>query len=133
MKVQMVDENGKVVQEFEMADPEPRPPVESIDPLQTKMCTVICNYFATGEGVMRAVMYTRGYGPHKDRKENARDNFARKYGRYYAAGCEVHDGMVFDFPGSESLVSEHLKKTLLDFVRDAGGLEYDACLHYNFS
>lgn len=106
---------------------------DNLDPLKTNMCTVIINYFATGEGVTSAVMYTRGYGPHADRKKNALENAARVFGEYYAAGAEVYDGMVFNFPGSELLVSEMLKNKLINFVRDAGGLEYSASMHFNFS
>ena len=104
-----------------------------VDPLTTKMCTVTCVYSATGEGVTYIVMYTRGYGHHEDRRQNALALFTKKYGTFFAARATVHDGMVFDFPGSHLLVSESLKETLLDFVRDAGGLEYDASFTFNFS
>lgn len=112
--------------ELEMKDAAP------VDPLTTKMCTVTCDYSATGEGVTYIVMYTRGYGHHEDRRQNALGRFTEKYGTFFAAGATVHEGMVFDFPGSHFLVSEKLKETLLDFVRDAGGLEYDASFTFNF-
>lgn len=104
-----------------------------IDPLKTKMYTVVLDYGATGEGTTLCVMYTRGYGPHDDRAKNALLNFSEKFGSYYAMGAVVYSGMVFDFPRSALLVSETLKTTLMDFVRDAGGLEYSASIHYNFS
>jgi len=97
------------------------------------MYTVICEYYATGEGIFRAVMYTRGYGPSDSGLENARESFAKKFGSYYATCAEVHKGLVFEFPGSETLVSEGLKRQLLAFVRDAGGLEYEASFYANFS
>lgn len=125
------DQYGNV-KEVEVADPAPLIN-DNTDPLKTNMCTVIINYFATGEGITSAVMYTRGYGPHTDRKKNALENAARVFGEYYASGAEVYDGMVFNFPGSESLVSETLKTKLINYVRDAGGLEYNACIHVNFS
>lgn len=97
------------------------------------MFTVILSHSATGEGSFKAVMYTRGYGQHYDRRKNALENFESKYGPYYAMGAEVHDGMVFDFHGRETLVSDKAVELLKDFAVDAGGLEYTASLHFNFS
>jgi hypothetical protein len=131
MKIQFQDLNGNIT-EIEVNEPE-LPAVETIDPLKTNMCTVIMQYSATGEGMTYAVMYTRGYGSHDSRKRNALDNFAREFGEYYAAGAKVYDGMVFDFLGSHLLVTESLKTMLIDYVRNAGGLEYHASIHYNFS
>jgi hypothetical protein len=131
MKLQFKDLNGNIT-EIEVADPV-LPANENIDPLKTNMCTVIMQYFATGEGTTYAVMYTRGYGPHADRKKNALDNFVLQFGEHYAFGAEVYDGMVFDFPGNMLLVSESLKRSLINSVRDAGGLEYHASYHVNYS
>lgn len=131
MKLNFEDQHGNVT-EIEVNEPE-LPAIETVDPLKTNMCTVIMQYGATGEGTTYAVMYTRGYGPHADRKKNALDNFIRQFGEFYSYGAEVHDGMVFDFHGSHLLVSENLKTALIDFVRDAGGLEYHASIHMNFS
>lgn len=131
MILKFEDQYGNV-KEIEVADPALLVN-DNTDPLKTNMCTVIINYFATGEGITSAVMYTRGYGPHEDRKKNALENAARVFGEYHAFGAEVYDGMVFDFPGSDLLVSETLKTKLIDFVRDAGGLEYHASIHVNFS
>ncbi len=131
MKVQFIDRYGNV-KDVEVADPAPLIN-DNTDPLKTNMCTVVIDYFATGEGITSAVMYTRGYGPHEDRKKNALENAARVFGEYLASGAGVYDGMVFNFPGSELLVSETLKAKLINYVRDAGGLEYNACIHVNFS
>jgi hypothetical protein len=109
------------------------PAVETVDPLKTNMYTVQMHYGATGEGTTYAVMYTRGYGPNTDPKKNALEEFARVFGEYYAHGAEVHNGMVFDFYGSHLLVSESLKTSLINSVRDAGGLEYYASYHVNYS
>jgi hypothetical protein len=131
MKIQFQDRYGNI-KEVEVNEPE-LPPIETIDPLKTNMYTVEMHYSATGEGVTYAVMYTRGYGPHADPKKNALEAFARMFGAYYAASAVVHNGMVFDFYGSHLLVSENLKTMLIDYVRNAGGLEYHASIHYNFS
>lgn len=131
MKLIFEDQQGNVT-EIEVNEPE-IPTIETIDPLKTDMCTVIMQYGATGEGTTYAVMYTRCYGLHADRKDNALNNFTRVFGEFYADMAEVHTGMVFDFHGSHLLVSENLKAALIDFVRDAGGLEYHAFIHINFS
>ena len=131
MKLNFEDQHGNVT-EIEVNEPE-LPAIETVDPLKTNMCTVIMQYGATGDGTTYAVMYKRGYCPHADRKKNALDNFIRQFGEFYSYGAEVHDGMVFDFHGSHLLVSENLKTVLIDFVRDAGGLEYHASIHMNFS
>jgi hypothetical protein len=112
MKIQFQDLNGNIT-EIEVNEPE-LPAVETVDPLKTNM-------------------YTRGYGPNTDPKKNALEEFARVFGSYYAIGAVVHNGMVFDFYGSHLLVSESLKTMLIDYVRNAGGLEYHASIHYNFS
>lgn len=125
------DQFGNVKQ-IEVAEPVPLVN-DNVDPLKTDMYTVVIDYFATGEGSTTAVMYTRGYGPHADRKKNALENAARVFGEYLASGAEVYDGMVFNFPGSDLLVSETLKAKLINYVRDAGGLEYNAYIHVNFS
>jgi hypothetical protein len=131
MKIQFQDLNGNIT-EIEVNEPE-LPAVETVDPLKTNMYTVQMHYGATGEGATYAVMYTRGYGPNTDPKKNALEEFARVFGSYYAIGAVVHNGMVFDFYGSHLLVSESLKTMLIDYVRNAGGLEYHASIHYNFS
>lgn len=97
------------------------------------MYTVTCNYFATGEGTTYVVLFTRGYGHNDDPRVNAMETFKRHFGDYLAIGATVQDGMVFDFPGSKLLVGDKLKETLEDWVKDAGGLEYHASLHVNFS
>lgn len=97
------------------------------------MYTVTCEYFATGEGITYMVLFTRGYGPEDDLRANAMSTFRELFGDYFAIGADVHDGMIFDFPGSNLLVSDQLRAKLEDWVKDAGGLEYHASLHVNFS
>lgn len=96
------------------------------------MYTVTCNYFATGEGITYMVLFTRGYGP-ADGHTNALETFKRYFGDYYSIGAELQEGMVFDFSGSEMLVSDTLRAKLEEWVSQAGGLEYHAKLHVNFS
>lgn len=97
------------------------------------MFTVSCNYFATGEGVTHMVLYTRGYGADADPAKNAIDAFERHFGSYFARGAEVREGLDFDFNGAKLLVSDHLRTKLQDWIKHAGGLEYHASIHVNFS
>ena len=78
------------------------------------------------------VLYTRGYG-RLTGKENARATFKNIFGSYYSLGAEVKEGLVFDFPKSELLLNEELRQTLEDYANTAGGLEYHASFHFNFS
>ena len=88
---------------------------------------------ATGEGVTYSVMITRGYGNNEDRRRNALENFKDKFGYYSAQSAEIHDGLKFDFVNSDLLFSPELIKTIKNMVDHAGGLEYSASFHYNFS
>jgi hypothetical protein len=97
------------------------------------MYTVTCDYFATGEGRTIMLLITRGYGPSDDGKENALANFKEVFGDYYAIGADVMEGIQFDVPGAKLLLSDDIKTSLLDWVNDAGGLEYHAKIHVNFS
>lgn len=97
------------------------------------MYTVFCDYFATGEGRTFMLLITRGYGESDDGKENALETFKEVFGDYYAIGAEIRDGIDFNIPGAKFLLSEELKNSLLDWEKDAGGLEYHATLHVNFS
>jgi hypothetical protein len=104
------------------------------------MYTVISDYGATGEGRTVMVLYTKGYpvgldydDPTKDGKYWALESFKNQFGDWYAAGAEVHQDMVFDFPGSELLLSDKLKESLTNWEKNAGNLEYYASIHVNFS
>lgn len=97
------------------------------------MYTVSCEYFATGEGHHFMVLFTRGYGPNKDPRINAMERFKKLFGDYFAQGAETKEGLNFDFVGAKFLVNEYLREKLLDWEKDAGGLEYHASLHLNFS
>lgn len=97
------------------------------------MYTVNCAYFATGEGTSYMVLITRGYGPNNDPRDNAMHRFTELFGSWYAKGATVANGMNFDFPGSKLLIADETKAKLLDWVQDAGGLEYHASIHVNFS
>lgn len=113
---------------------------EIVEPPGPSVYTVTCDYSATGEGRTLMVLYTRGHprgpnydDPTKDGRYWALENFKEKFGDWFTMGAKVHDGMIFDFPGSEHLLSDVLKKSLQDWEKTAGGLEYHACLHFNFS
>lgn len=95
------------------------------------MYTVTYSHLATGEGITHMVLYTKGYGSNADPKQNALDLFKKHFGEYLTQGAEVTTGMLFDFPGSDLLVSESLKKNLYELSLQAGGLEYQASMHIN--
>jgi hypothetical protein len=97
------------------------------------MYTAYAYYYATGEGVTHMVMFTRGYGESLDRKENVRKSFANKFGGYYAMGVDIYEGINLDLEGIDLLLSEKMKSALADWQKDAGGLEYHASIHVNFS
>lgn len=97
------------------------------------MYTVTCEYFATGEGQTYMVLFTQGYGNGTVSRDNALDNFKEAFGDYYAIGAEVQDGIHFDFPSAKYLLSDALKQNILEWEKEAGGLEYRASLHVNFS
>lgn len=55
--------------------------------------------------------------PTKDGKYWALESFKTQFGEWYAAGAEVHQDMVFDFPGSELLLSNKLKESLTNWEK----------------
>ena len=94
--------------------------------------TVYTDYFATGEGTSYMALITRAYGPNS-KEENALNRFRELFGDYMATGATVKPGLHFDFPGAHLLLSEKMKSGLEDWNTDAGGLEWHASLHRNFS
>lgn len=97
------------------------------------MYTVKANYFGTGNGTTYMLLITRGYGPDEDPKVNALRRFTELFGDYMAQGAEVINGISFDVYGAKYLLSEDLKRNIIEWEREAGGLEYHASLHVNFS
>jgi hypothetical protein len=104
------------------------------------MYTVISDYSASGEGRSIMVMYTRGLpqwphwdDPNKDGQYWALKQFKEKFGDWFASGATVYSGMIFDFDGSDLLLSSELKNQLQSWENTAGGLEYYASIHFNFS
>jgi len=97
------------------------------------MYTVWCEYGATGEGQTFKVLFTSGNnGPDEDREKNALEEFGRIFGGYYKHFAKVKSGFVFDFEGSDFLLSDTLKRTLVDFSKD-GFVSYHASFYFNFS
>ncbi len=88
------------------------------------MYTVVCDYFATGEGrtIMVLVASGNSYG--------ALTRFADIFGSYYAIGAEVHDGVKLDFPGSEYVVPDPIRK---EKFWERGMFEYHSSFHLNLS
>ena len=95
--------------------------------------TVTNSYFATGEGITYMLMFTRGYGRADDGRDNAMESFEKQFGAYFSRGAEITEGLNFDFPGAKLLISDELKAKLELWNQTAGGLEYHASIHVNFS
>lgn len=89
------------------------------------MYTVISEYYGTGEGVTMMVLFTR--------RQDALQAFADRFGGYYVMGAEVFEGLVFDFPYADILVSEKARKMLEQLNDEAGGLEFYASMYFNLS
>ena len=94
--------------------------------------TVYADYSATGEGTVYMALITRAYGPNT-KEENALNRFKELFGSYMASGAIVTAGLYFDFPGNKILISNDLRDRIVDWNRDAGGLEWHSSLHLNFS
>lgn len=85
------------------------------------MKTLICDYFATGEGCTMMILFTSDQNPKK--------RFEEIFGKYFAIGVEEFDGLNFDNSVAKILVSESTKNMLL---KDCNR-EYFCQLHCNFS
>lgn len=94
--------------------------------------TVWADYGATGEGRTFMVLFTRGWGKDKDPRVNAIENFREYFGGWCASGATVKEGLNFDFPGAEFLISDTLRKSLEEWQGEAN-MNYYASFHYNFS
>ena len=79
------------------------------------------------------VLFTKGYGTNHDRSKNALSTFEQHFGVYRSHGAEVKEGLVFEFSGSRMLVGDLLRAQLEEWATVAGGLEYHASIHVNFS
>jgi len=97
------------------------------------MYTVTNTYYGTGEGITYMVLFTKGYGTDPDRSKNALATFERHFGAYQSTGAVVREGLVFEFGGSRMLVGDLLRAQLEEWATEAGGLEYHASIHVNFS
>ena len=89
--------------------------------------TVTNTYFGTGEGITHMVLFVKGS------HEQAVARFAAVFGDYFSQGCEITPGLRFEFNGAGLLINDKLKAKLEDWDAQAGGLEYHASLHVNFS
>lgn len=95
--------------------------------------TVYADYGATGEGMSYMVLITRGYGKNASREDNAMARFRELYGAYMASGATVKPGLYFEFPGNKVLLGDALREKIIDWNKDAGGLEWHSSVHLNFS
>lgn len=93
--------------------------------------TAFADYGATGEGTTLMVLISRGYGPGSP-EENVRNEFADIFGGYMAMGCEIHEGLRFDLPFMDLLVSPRAQETLKKSL-DAGNVRFFTEMHLNFS
>jgi hypothetical protein len=102
------------------------------------MYTVVSDYFATGEGRTISVLFTMGYprrthplyDTEKDGKFWAMEAFRERFGSWYAQGAEVHEGIHFDLPCVDFVISEKVRDML---IAGRASMEYSTQFHYNFS
>ena len=90
------------------------------------MYTVWADYGATGEGITYMVLYTRGD------YENALNEFKDIFGFFHASGACVQEGLHFDFPGNEYLVSDTVRRIMSDYLNRCNQ-SYYASFHVNCS
>jgi hypothetical protein len=100
------------------------------------MYTVTADYSAADEGRTMLVLYTQGqaWGPHsndpaRDGRYWALETFREKFGEWFAMHAQIHDGIVFDFPDADLLISPALQALLGTHASLNVGLEYHAALH----
>lgn len=89
--------------------------------------TVVCDYFATGEG--HTISVWMGYA---DNEKNARKQFAGAVsnGRYYVQGADVIQGFDFDNPLVQLFMTMDLKSQLMD---ETCYRSFSGQLHFNYS
>jgi hypothetical protein len=93
------------------------------------MYTLTSSYGATGEGITVMVLYTPGHGP-ADPKTNAVEHFKEVFDPFYAIGLEIYDGITFDIPYIELLISDKTKALLSE---PNGNKVYFSQIHINYS
>lgn len=102
--------------------------------------TVHAEYNATGEGQTYMIMITNAM-PFGDRSEDtsldatwwAKKHFEYQFGSFMARGADVKPGLYWDFAGCDLLVSDTLRNNIERAVSLAGGVEYHASYHANYS
>lgn len=124
MKLEIADENGNIIGEFETEDPK-EPTEFDLERLSSMMRTVIGYGYATGEGQTLQVLYTK-----IDDDEEALSRFYEIFG--YGTTPTLYRGLCFDRDKVSGLVPTELQHTIKRLL-DAGSLEYYASLHFNFS
>lgn len=93
--------------------------------IKMKQYTITADYMATGEGRTIMIMFT-----YAESGEGAWKKFQERFGVFYAYGAEVKEGIDFDFPGSDIMLTAPLKKALAEWDCYK---TYSAEFHYNFS
>lgn len=88
------------------------------------MYTVISDYYATGEGRTVMVLISSGSSYY------ALSRFTDIFGSYYTIGADVVEGVKLDFPGSEFVIPESIRKNK---PLEEANFEYHASFHFNAS
>lgn len=117
------------------------------------MFTVYSEYFGTGEGVTRMILFTQARPRDEDYevkpsfvagiykegilkyepKQIALRHFTEVFGEFFAIGAVVSGGIDFDNNVAQLLISPKLQKNLRKWSKNAFGFEYHTKLHLNFS
>lgn len=91
-----------------------------------KLCTILEDYFATGEGRTIYVMVT-----YASDEQDAKKQFARRFGDHFAQGCEVWPGVNEKVVGY--LFAPNVIANLIGLDGKAGNLELYGSFHFNLS
>jgi hypothetical protein len=87
--------------------------------------TVTLDYFATGEGMTRALMYSFGS------EADALNEFTKHVGEYFARCAEIKEGIDLDCRHARLLLSEPVKNMLK--ADDFGAASFFCQAYFNFS
>lgn len=98
-----------------------------------KKYTIICDYYATGEGRTMMVLYMIAYNI-----DQVKDKFVSVFNEYYWRGIDFYDGFIFDNSDKDNYINlEPVELLVTTGVRNL--LEKDimsqfyAQLHFNLS
>ncbi len=92
--------------------------------------TVVCEYYATGEGLHRMIMIDYCYD-----EKAALGKFTVRFGKFYQPGAEVRKGI--EVEGFQDLLTDFAKKQIVKIKagdkNGPGAFVYENFTHVNYS